>query len=105
MRYSQTVATEELGINRLTIGRWVRVQDWQRDNADRIEIFYSLSYSPELNPDEHLNADLKARLNAGEPVRSPKAMQSKLLGHLRSLQKQPVRIQSYFRHEKIRYAA
>jgi hypothetical protein len=44
-------------------------------------------------------------MNAGELVRTPKARQSKLLGHLRSLQKQPTRIRSYFRHEKIRYAA
>ena len=53
----------------------------------------------------YLNCDLKARMDAGEPVRTPQAMQSKLLGHLRSLQKQPERIRSYFKHEKIRYAA
>jgi len=44
-------------------------------------------------------------MNAGEVVRTSKAMQNKLLGHLRSLQKQPARIRSYFRYEKIRYAA
>jgi len=30
--------------------------------ADRIEAFYLPSYSPELNPDERLNADLKHAL-------------------------------------------
>jgi len=82
-----------------------KVSAWQQEHAEQIELFYLPSYSPELNPDEYLNADLKARLNAGEPVRTPEAMQGKLLSHLRSLQKQPDRIQSYFRHEKIRYAA
>jgi transposase len=74
-------------------------------HSEQVEQFYLPSYSPELNPDEYLNADLKARMNAGEPVRTPKAMQSKLLGHLRFLQKQPERIRLYFMHEKIRYAA
>lgn len=81
------------------------VTAWLAEHAEEIELFYLPSYSPELNPDEYLNADLKARMNAGEPVRTPEAMQSKLLGHLRSLQKQPQRIRSYFKHEKIRYAA
>ena len=81
------------------------VSGWVEQNNERIELFYLPSYSPELNPDEYLNADLKARMNAGHVVRTPKAMQSKLLGHLRSLQKQPARIRSYFMHEKIRYAA
>jgi transposase len=30
-------------------------------NADKIEVFYLTSYSPELNPDELLNYDLKYR--------------------------------------------
>lgn len=81
------------------------VTAWLTDHAEEIELFYLPSYSPELNPDEYLNPDLKARMNAGEPVRTQEAMQSKLLGHLRSLQKQPERIRSYFKHEKIRYAA
>jgi transposase len=40
---------------------------------------YLPSYSPELNPDEYLNAELKARMNAGQAVRIPQAIQSKLL--------------------------
>jgi len=92
-------------VDNLRVHHARKVAEWIEQNSERIELFYLPSYSPELNPDEYLNADLKARMNAGEVVRSPKAMQSKLLGHLRSLQKQPARIRSYFRHEKIHYAA
>jgi transposase len=92
-------------VDNLRVHHAKKVAEWVEQNSERIELFYLPSYSPELNPDEYLNADLKARMNAGEVVRTPKAMQSKLLGHLRSLQKQPARIRSYFRHEKIRYAA
>jgi transposase len=92
-------------VDNLRVHHAKKVAAWLDENRLRIELFYLPSYSPELNPDEYLNADLKARLNAGEPVRTPKAMHAKLLGHLRSLQKQPRRIQAYFRHAKIQYAA
>lgn len=86
-------------VDNLRVHHAKRVSAWLKEHAQQIELFYLPSYSPELNPDEYLNADLKARMNAGEPVRTPQAMQSKLLGHLRSLQKQPERIRSYFKHE------
>jgi transposase len=35
------------------------VKHWLVEHADKIEVFYLPSCSPELNPDELLNADLK----------------------------------------------
>ena len=35
------------------------VKAWLADHADAIEVFYLPSYSPELNPDEMANADIK----------------------------------------------
>lgn len=35
------------------------MRDWLKGKDDQIEIFYLPSYSPELNPDEYLNNDLK----------------------------------------------
>lgn len=35
------------------------VKAWLAQRAEQIEVFYLPSYSPELNPDERLNADLK----------------------------------------------
>ena len=92
-------------VDNLKVHHAIKVSRWGDEHVGQIELFYLPSYSPELNPDEYLNADLKARLNAGEPVRSAKALKGKLLSHLRSLQKQPKRIRSYFEHEMIRYAA
>jgi len=82
-----------------------KVRQWLERNVERIEVFFLPSYSPELNPDEYLNADLKARMSAGEPAHRAEQMKKKVLSHLRSLQKQPARIRSYFRAEKVRYAA
>ncbi|MCO5247583.1 MAG: IS630 family transposase [Chitinophagales bacterium] len=35
------------------------VKEWIDENKDTIELFYLPSYSPERNPDEYLNCDLK----------------------------------------------
>lgn len=82
-----------------------KVKAWLEDKTDQIELFFLPSYSPERNPDEYLNADLKARMNQAEPVRHGDHLKRKVLSHLRSIQKQPERIQSYFKAENIRYAA
>jgi transposase len=82
-----------------------KVRAWLDGKAGKIELFFLPSYSPELNPDEYLNADLKARMNAAEPVRQRGQMQAKVLSHLRSIQKQPARVRAYFAAKHIRYAA
>jgi transposase len=40
------------------------VKAWLQKNEDKIEVFYLPSYSPELNTDEQLNADLKYALGS-----------------------------------------
>jgi transposase len=46
------------------------VKRWLGDNAAKIEVFYLSSYSPEVNPDELLNADLKHRVTTAAPART-----------------------------------
>ena len=81
------------------------VRDWVKEHEDEIEIFFLPSYSPELNPDEYLNCDLKAGVHSGVPARSKKQLKSKAISHLRKLQKLPGRVKKYFKHPKIAYAA
>ena len=56
--------------------------------------FYLPSYSPELNPDELLNADLKQRVTKIAPARTKTALTRTAIGALRSIQKQPERVES-----------
>ena len=81
------------------------VKEWLKDRQDEIELFFLPSYSPELNPDEYLNCDLKAKISTDRPTRKKGDMKSKLHKHMRSIQSQPQRVKSYFRHDKIFYAA
>ena len=81
------------------------VKDWVQQHKENIELFFIPSYSPELNPDEYLNCDLKAGVHSGAPARSKTQLKSKALSHLRMLQKRPARVAKYFKHPKIAYAA
>ena len=81
------------------------VKDWLKEHEDEIELFFLPSYSPELNPDEYLNCDLKDGVHSGVPARTKKELKQKAISHLRKLQKLPGRVMRYFRHPKIAYAA
>ena len=81
------------------------VKAWLERHEDEIEVFYLPSYSPELNPDEYLNCDLKTGIRSSSPARSQKDLKGKVLGHLRMLQKKPSRVRKYFKHPAIQYAA
>jgi transposase len=81
------------------------VKAWLAEHADEIEVFYLPSYSPELNPNEMANADLKQAVTKRAPARTKLQLVKATAGHLRSVQRQPERVKSYFEHEPVRYAA
>jgi len=81
------------------------VKAWLAEHADAIEVFYLPSYSPELNPDEMANADIKQALTKLAPARTKGQLLKATARHLRSVQRQPERIRKYFEHGPVRYAA
>lgn len=81
------------------------VKAWLTLHEKEIEIFYLPSYSPELNPDELLNCDLKAGVHSRPPARSAEQLKHKILSHMRMLQKNPDRVRKYFEHKPVHYAA
>lgn len=81
------------------------VMTWLEKYKEKIEIFFLPSYSPELNPDEYLNCDLKAGVHSKPPARTAKGLRTTVISHMRKLQKSPNRIKKYFEHKSIRYAA
>jgi len=81
------------------------VKKWEEEHLKEIEIFYLPSYSPELNPDEYLNCDLKASVHSKPPSRTQGHLIKKVRSHMIKLQKLPARVSSYFEHRKISYAA
>ena len=81
-----------------------KVKEWLQGREDQIELFFLPAYSPELNPDEYLNCDLKAGVYSGKPARSKDQLKKKVISHMRMLRKKSVRVKKYFKHEKIEVA-
>jgi transposase len=92
-------------LDRLRVHRSAAVREWLARHKAKIEVSYLPSYSPELNPDEGLNADLKQHVTRKAPMRSKQALKQATISHMRRLAKSPARIRSYFRQKPVRYAA
>lgn len=81
------------------------VRTWLDANADRIRVFRLPAYSPELNPDEYLNQDVKRNAGGGRRPRDAEDMAAGVRGYLRSTQRQPALVCKFFHADPVRYAA
>ena len=81
------------------------VKKWAEENTEKIALFYLPSYSPELNPDEYLNNDLKSGIGLKPTPKNDKQMKNNVKSHMMFLQKNPKKVARFFRHKSIKYAA
>jgi len=72
------------------------VRQWIERHAERIRLFFLPSYSPELNPDELLNHDVKANAVGRQRAKNKTEMIANIRSYLRSTQRQPHVVQNYF---------
>ncbi len=81
------------------------VRRWLAEHAAQIQIFWLPSYSPELNPDELLNQDVKTNaLGRVRPV-DVREMMANVRSYLRITQSRPQLVKNYFRERHVQYAA
>ena len=92
-------------LDNLNVHKATKVRKWLSTRSAAIEVFFLPPYSPDLNPDEYLNGDLKRSVYSDIPARDQTALHRQALGHLRRIQKSPARVAAYFKHPSIRYAA
>ena len=92
-------------LDRLQAHRARLTRDWLAEHRAEIEVHYLPSCSPELDPDEGVNADLKQAIPRRAPARSKQQLKRATISHMRSLSKRPKRIRSIFQHQQFRYAA
>ena len=81
------------------------VKAWVAVRVDQIELFYLPSYSPQLNPEERLNADLKQEMGKRVPVRTKAKLRAAANEHMVMLEQSPERVMAYFQDVQVRYAA
>jgi transposase len=81
------------------------VSAWVAGHAERIELHVLPGYSPELNPVELLNHDVKANAAGRRRPRSAGELRDELHGYRRRRQRQPEVLVGFLNHPTTRYAA
>jgi transposase len=89
--------------DRHPVHRSKAVRTWLEANDDRVELHLMAGYSPELNPDELLNADLKRNVNASR-AHTADQLAHQTRRFLRRRQRQPHIVRGYFHARHVRYA-
>ena len=92
-------------LDNLAVHHSKEFRNWLKKHESTIEVFYLPPYSPELNPDERLNRDLKTHFHSGPTVKNRKQLENKTKSVLRNIQKNPARVEKYFDSDFVRYAA
>ena len=92
-------------IDRHPVHRARKVERWLEKNKDRIRVFLLPSYSPELNPDEFLNNDVKSNAVGRKRASNKEELLKNVRGYLSSKQRQPLIVRNFFKAKSVRYAA
>jgi transposase len=92
-------------VDNLRVHHSKTVKEWGEENKEKIALFFIPSYSPEMNPDEYLNCDLKQGMSVKKSPKNKETLQSNVQNHMDMLQGKPERVTKYFEHKAIKYAA
>jgi transposase len=81
------------------------VWDWVDEHSERIELYFLPRRSPELNPDEYLNNDLKGSVHSAGLPNDKGELADRIHAFLLKLLQLPEHVMSYFQHPSVQYAA
>jgi len=81
-----------------------KVRTFVESTDGMIELYFLPGYSPELNPDETVWAHVKYHSVGKQVISGPDRFRSLILSALRSLQKIPSKVMSFFEAKDLRYA-
>jgi transposase len=80
------------------------VERWLREHTCQIELFFLPLYSPELNPDELFNQDLKTNGVGKARPRNQQELKARAQTFAKKKKRNPQKIKKYFHHKIVKYA-
>jgi transposase len=91
-------------VDNLRVHHAKKVKVWADKHSEKIVLFFLPPYSPEHNPDEYVNQDIKQELKKKPAPCSQEKLEGDLSSYMRSLQRKPEKVKKFFNHEKVLYA-
>jgi transposase len=82
-----------------------KVERWVQRRKPWLRLFFLPGYSPQLNPDELLNQDVKTNAVGRQRPRTQRELVGNVRRFLWSTQHRPQKVRSYFQAPPVRYAA
>ena len=80
------------------------VRDWLAEHSDKMELVFLPAYSPELNPVELLNQDVKTNAVGRRRIDSAATMHWNVRNYMQRRRRYPDMVRRYFHHRHVRYA-
>lgn len=85
-------------LDNLRVHHSKKATQWATDHSNQIALFYLPPYSPEYNPDEYLNHDLKQSIGAREQVKNSDELQVQADHFMSGIAHDGDHVKAYFEH-------
>ena len=87
------------------VHRSAAVAQFVVENAAKLKVFRLPTYSPDLNPDELVNNDVKSNALGRKRPQTQAQMIRNIRTHMQRRKADPATVRSFFQEESVRYAA
>ncbi len=91
-------------VDRHPVHKAKAVEEWIAAQQGKIRLFFLSAYSPELNPDELVNQDLKSNAFRQEKAKDKSDLMQRTRSFMRSRQRRHERVKRYFQAKHVAYA-
>lgn len=85
-------------LDNLRVHHSKQVSQWGEAHREEIALFYLPPYSPEYNPDEYLNNDLKQSIGTQAMVQNTQELEENTAAFMGRISEDPDHVKSYFDH-------
>ena len=85
-------------LDNLRVHHSKKVSEWVEEHKHQIRLFHLPPYSPEYNPDEYLNNDLKRNLGTQAMVKDVQELEANTSEFMNRLSDDPDHVKAYFDH-------
>jgi transposase len=92
-------------VDNLRVHHAKALRPWLEKQEKRLRLFYLPSYSPEINPDEYLNQDVKQAVNKKPGARHKAELGGFVREHLLKRARQPQVVMKFFSLPEVAYAS
>lgn len=82
-----------------------KLNEWLEANKKKIEVFFLPPYSPELNPQEYVNQDVKTNIIGKKRPINKAQMKENVTSFMIQRKNDKIQVKKYFHEKHVRYAA